>query len=169
MFLPPGAPHLHGTALPPQLTPQARRANIWYRFSICGHYFDGPEQGLYNRWIGTRRATSVLRSLCIKWNAVGGKGQVDLLAKHTQNLGGREGEGLRARGSWQQVIPFHGISVIELWGHPLVLRVFSTLWSMVLVPQSAKPWSVVCCIRNCGSRCWGTIISDSYWPFLIKS
>ncbi len=63
---------------------------------------------LYNRWIGPRRATSALRSLCIKWNTVGGNGQVDLLAKHT-----------RARGRKRQVIPSHRISVIELWGLPL--------------------------------------------------
>ncbi len=54
-------------------------------------------QGLYNRWIGPRRATSALRSLCIKWNFMGGNEQVDLLAKRTQNRGGREGGG---RVSW---------------------------------------------------------------------
>jgi hypothetical protein len=43
--------------------------------------------------IGPRRATSALRSLYIKWKTVGGNGQVDLLAQHTQNRGGREGWG----------------------------------------------------------------------------
>jgi len=48
--------------------------------------------------------------------AVGGNGQVDLLAKHTQNRGGRAWGG---RVSWGlkeagTVIPSHGISVIEL-------------------------------------------------------
>ncbi len=40
---------------------------------------------------GPRRATSALRCLCIKWKTVGGNGQVDLLAQHTQNRGGRGG------------------------------------------------------------------------------
>ncbi len=43
-------------------------------------------------------------------------GQVDLLAKHTQNRGGRACE-LGVEGV-SQVIPPQGISVIELWGHP---------------------------------------------------
>ncbi len=43
------------------------------------------------------RATSALRSLCIKGKTVEGNGQVDLLAKHTQNRGRREGGG---RVSW---------------------------------------------------------------------
>ncbi len=43
------------------------------------------------------------------------------VGKHTQNRGGREGQGVSA-GRWmRQVIPSHGISVIELWGHPLVV------------------------------------------------
>jgi hypothetical protein len=57
-------------------------------------------QGLYNRRIDPRRgghATSALHCLCNKWRTVGGNGQIDLLAKHTQNRGGREG-GVRV--SW---------------------------------------------------------------------
>jgi hypothetical protein len=60
----------------------------------------GRKQGLYNRWIGPRRETSALRSLCIKWNTVGGNGQLDLLAKHTQNCGGgRASWGLKEAGN----------------------------------------------------------------------
>ncbi len=57
----------------------------------------GGEQGLYNRWISPRRATFCLRSQWIKGKTVGGNGQADLVAKDTQNRGGRERGG---RVSW---------------------------------------------------------------------
>ncbi len=50
----------------------------WFFFLGCMD-MGRPKDYMYNRLIGPPRATSAQGSLCIKWNTVGGNGQVDLL------------------------------------------------------------------------------------------